>query len=268
MRNGIITLFYRARAPGVSGPTAGLCKKSAITPDPTRFSLLKKLTIGTIVPLLATISLFGCQTSAGQSNAWQSPKTKATRKSEPRPSWPMMLTIPSGTALLVSLNSTLRTDREMTGDGIVARLYHAVRVNQMTVLPAGTTVRGRLLLVAEPHNILGRAQMTLVFDRLVDPSGRIHLISTAPIVFVGECDKTSDEIKVSSRGSTRFVSDAFSGNKPRASGAVVGTVAYSAGSAIAFATESRQIELPSNQHFVVELEAPLRISVTQLTASR
>lgn len=268
MRNGITTSLHRARAPGVSEPSANRCSQPRSNPNLTRSSLLRKLTIGTIVSLLATVSLLGCQTSAGQSSAEQSPKTKATRNWEPRPSWPMMLTIPTGTALLVSLNSTLRTDREMTGDGIVARLFHAVRVNQMTVLPAGTTVRGRLLLVSEPHNISGKAHMTVVFDRLVDPSGRIHSISTEPIVFVGECDKTRDEIKASTRGATRFVSDAFSGNKQRASVALVGTVAYSAGSAIAFATESRQIELPSNQHFVVELEAPLRISVTQLTASK
>jgi hypothetical protein len=44
--------------------------------------------------------------------------------------------------------------------------------------------------------------------------------------------------------------------------------ASSAGGAIAVATESRQIELPSNQHFVIDLEAPLYLPVTRLTASR
>lgn len=156
----------------------------------------------------------------------------------------------------------------MTGDGIVARLYQAVRVNRTTVLPAGIAVRGRLLLVAEPYTTSGRAQMILVFDRLVDPSGKLHTISAAPIVFVGECDKTSDESRSSAGGRVRFVNAAFSGNKPWASGTAAGRVAYAAGSTIAFATESKQIELPANQLFAVQLEMPLRVLVSQLTASR
>ena len=253
MKNETMTLFCRARAPGVSLALS---------------RLFEKFTLGNILPLLAAISLFGCQSSVGKTNAAAPSKTTSSSTRASRSNGPELVTIPSGTTLLVSLNTTLRTDREMSGDGIVARLYHTVVVNQMVALPAGTPVRGRLILVAEPYRTLGKAQMTLIFDQIVDPYGRIHSISTAPIVFVGECDKTGDESRSPRGGPTRLVSGAFANSKPWAGSAIVEVAASSAGGAIAVATESRQIELPANQHFVIDLEAPLHLPVTRLTASR
>jgi hypothetical protein len=276
MKEGTVKWFNDARAPGVISPEGdegrpimvvavrSSRRRSAF--DGGRTSMLKKLALGAIVPLFAAVSMFGCQSSQEQTNTT---KAKASDTSTPKSDWPKMVTIPSGTTLLISLDTPLRTDANKSGDNFKARLYDAVRVDQMTVLPSGTEVRGRLTVVEEPHRTTGKAQMTLVFDQVVDPSGQTHPISTAPIVLVAEGDKISDEEKVAAGAVIGGVIGALSSSKQRAKGAAVGAAAgAAAGGAIALATKGKQIELPAGQHFAVDLEESLRVSVTQQTASR
>jgi hypothetical protein len=159
------------------------------------------------------------------------------------------VTIPPGTVLLVSLNYTLRSDREKSGDGFSARLRKSVVVNQLMVLPAGTVIRGRLLLVAEPYTTAGKAKVTLEFDRIVDPSGRILPISTKPIMFVGQGNRVN-------KGDLQLpVTVIPAGESASANGVIV------------FATQSQQIELPSNQHFDVILDENLKVTVAGAKAT-
>ncbi len=160
------------------------------------------------------------------------------------------VTIPAGTILLVSLNHTLRSDREKSGDGFSARLRKSVVVDQFTVLPAGTAIRGRLLLVAEPYTTGGKAKVALEFDRIVDPSGRILPISTKAIVFVGQGNKVNKGDLLLPVTAQRV------GEGASANGVIV------------FATQSQQIELPSNQHFDVLLDASLKLTVPRSTAKK
>jgi len=231
--------------------------------------MLKKLALGTVVSLFAAASLFGCQSAQEQANAKEAAKTNTPNTSTPKSNWPKMMTIPAGTTLLVSLDVPLSTDANKSGDNFRARLSDAVRVDQMTILPSGTEVRGRLTLVEEPHRTTGKAQMTLLFDQVVDPAGQPHSISTAPIVLVAEGDKISDEEKVAAGAVIGGVIGALSSDKQRAKGAAVGAAAgAAAGGAIALATKGKQIELPAGQRFALDLEESVRISVTQQTANR
>jgi len=271
MKEGTVKWFNDARAPGVISPegdggrpiivAAVRSSRRRSASDGSRTSMLKKLTLGTIVPLFAAVSLFGCQSSQEQA--------KTSNTSTPKSDWPKMVTIPSGTTLLISLDTPLRTDANKSGDNFKAHLYDAVRVDQMTVLPSGTEVRGRLTLVEESHRTTGKAQMTLVFDQVVDPSGQTHSISTAPIVLVAAGDKISDEEKVAAGAVIGGVIGALSSSKQRAKGAAVGAAAgAAAGGAIALATKGKQIELLAGQRFAVDLDESLRVSVTQQTAGR
>lgn len=235
----------------------------------SRTSMLKKLTLGTILPLFAAVSLFGCQSSQEQANTTEAAKAKASNTSTPKSNWPKMVTIPSGTTLLVSLDTPLRTDLNKTGDAFQAHTAEAVRVDQMTVLPSGTQVRGRLILVEEPHRTAGKAQMTLLFDQVVDPSGQIHSISTAPIVLVAAGDKITDEEKVVGGAVLGGLIGVLTSSKQQAKGAAVGAAAgAAAGGIVALATKGKQLELPAGHRFVVDLNESFRVSVTQITASR
>lgn len=184
-------------------------------------------------------------------------------------SWPRIVTVPVGTALVMALQNHLRTDSNVTGDTFSAHLSEAVRVDNMTVFPVGTEVRGRLSLVEEPHRTSGKAQMTLTFLEIIDPAGFIHTILTAPVVLVAKGDKVSDEAKVGAGAVIGGIIGALSSSKQRAKGAAVGAAAgAAAGGAVALATKGEQLDLPAGQRFAVDLNEPMRVSVTQLTASR
>lgn len=183
--------------------------------------------------------------------------------------WPKIVTVPIGTSLVMALQTHLRTDSNVTGDTFRAHLTDAVRVNDMTVFPIGTEVRGRLSLVEEPHRTSGKAQMTLTFLEVVDPAGFLHAITVSPVVLVGEGDKITDEAKVGAGAVIGGIIGALSSDKQRAKGAAVGAAAgAAAGGAVALATKGKQLDLPAGQKFSVELDETMRVSVTQLTASR
>lgn len=211
-------------------------------------ALLKKIALLTILPIFSVVYLFGCQTVAEQAIAAETDGATLPSTGKTRVKWPKAVTLPPGTTLLVSLNTTLRTDREKTGDGFVARLSNAVLVDDMMVLPAGTIVRGELLLVTEPYTTDGEAQLTLSFDQIVDPSGRILSIASLPIIFVGQADKAALGRRMAARPVTKALA-----------------VATSKG-VILHLTKDRQIELPSNQRFAIELIEPLQVPVFRFVA--
>lgn len=198
------------------------------------------------------------------STANTQPSKPATKEPEP----PKMVTVPSGTTLIVALETHLRTDSNATGDVFRARTTEAIRVNDLTVIPAGSEVRGRLTEVEEPHRTAGKAKMTLAFEEFVDPSGKSHAISAAPISLEAEGDKVSDEEKVAAGAVIGGIIGALT-SKKKTKGAATGAVAgAAAGGAIALATKGKQLDLPPGQQFSVELTAPVEVPVAQLTAGK
>lgn len=244
----------------------------------------RKLTLLSIIPLFGLVAMLGCQTTQEKADSMVA-KTPASTKSttpastpasRPTPSqgtatsnseWPRMVTIPAGTPMIVALQTRLRTDANKAGESFRANLTEAVRVDQITVLPAGTEVRGQLTLVEEPHRTTGKAQMTLVFQDVIDPSGDLRTIAVSPIVLVADGDKISDEEKVASGAVIGGVIGALTSSKQRAKGAAVGAVAgAAAGGALALATKGNQLDLPSGQRFEFELNQPMNLPVTRLTS--
>lgn len=171
------------------------------------------------------------------------------------------ISVPGGTALVVSLDETLRTDTHKSGDGFTAQTVDAVVVSGSTVFPAGSKVRGRLVHVDEPHRTAGKAEMTLAFEQIVDRSGKAHSISAGQIALVGKGDKISDEEKVVGGAVIGGIIGALT-SKDKAKGAATGAVAGgAAGGAIALATKGRQLELPAGQRFTVELTQPVQVQI-------
>lgn len=192
----------------------------------------------------------------------------AQKPAPKEPETPKMVSIPTGTILVVALETHLRTDSNEIGDAFTARTAEAIRLNDMTVIPAGTEVRGRLTHVEEPHRTAGKAQMTLAFEQIVDGTGKPHEISVAPIVLEAEGDKVSDEGKVAAGAVVGGIIGALT-SKKKTKGAATGAVAgAAAGGAIALATKGKQLDLPPGQQFSIALTAPVEVPASQLTAGK
>ena len=87
--------------------------------------------------------------------------------------------VPSGTALMVRLDTTLATFSNKAGDPFRASITQPVVVNGQTVIPAGSVVEGRLTKVSEPRRISGKPTIGILPEAVILPTGeRYYLDAT------------------------------------------------------------------------------------------
>jgi hypothetical protein len=87
--------------------------------------------------------------------------------------------VPAGTALTVKLETTLATFSNKSGDPFQGQLTQAVVIDGKTVIPAGTTLEGRVTKVSEPRRISGKPTIGILPEALILPGGaRLYLDAT------------------------------------------------------------------------------------------
>src|ERR1700678_4713742 len=79
--------------------------------------------------------------------------------------------VPSGTALMVKLETTLATFSNKAGDPFQAKLTQPVLLNGKEMIPAGATIEGRVTKVAEPRRISGKPTIGILPEALILPNG-------------------------------------------------------------------------------------------------
>src|SRR5580700_7675590 len=75
--------------------------------------------------------------------------------------------VPAGTALMVTLETTLATFSNKAGDPFHARLTQPVVLSGQTVIPAGAIVEGRVTRVSEPRRISGKPTIGILPETLI-----------------------------------------------------------------------------------------------------
>ena len=221
----------------------------------------RKMYLPIVLVLLMVTALAGCSKESADSSQSGTSGTKSDNSGSTARPRVQNVSIPSGTTMVVALDERLSTETHNSGDRFKARTTNAIVIDRATVLPAGSTVNGHLTNVEEPHRTSGKAQMTLVFDEIVDANGKAHSISAGPIVLEGKGDAISDEEKVAGGAVIGGIIGALS-SKDKAKGAAVGAAAgAAAGGAVALATKGGQLELPAGQQFQVELTKSLEMQV-------
>lgn len=169
--------------------------------------------------------------------------------------------VPAGAMLVVAIDERLRTDTHKSGDRFSAHTTQDIVADRTTVFPSGSKVIGRLVHVEEPHRTSGKAKMSIVFEEIIDQSGRSHDITTDMIMLEGQSDKVSDEEKIAGGAVLGGIIGALS-SKNKGKGALTGAAAgAAAGGVIAIATKGPQLELPPGQRFAVELTRPVEVQI-------
>jgi hypothetical protein len=196
---------------------------------------------GLVFAALATIALWA--TGCGQQSAVAETET--------------MQTLIAGTDFVTALQNTVDTGRNHAGDKIALRTLEDVRVNEMTVVPAGATINGEVTHIDPAGRIAGGAELTLRFTELVLPNGTSYAISAAPIRFQGKGDAKESAIEIGGGAVAGGVVGGILGGsddivKGAAAGAVVGT-------GVAVATKGDQIVLPAGRKMRVTLSGSVSI---------
>jgi len=87
--------------------------------------------------------------------------------------------VPSGTKVLLSLQSGVNTKTARPGDGVYLSSNFPVIAEGHVVIPAGVYVQGVIDSVVRPGRVKGRAQVTMHFTTMIFPNGSVVSIPGA-----------------------------------------------------------------------------------------
>jgi hypothetical protein len=191
------------------------------------------------------------------------------------------MTVPTGTAGKVELQTPVHSKLNEVGDEVSGILVNSISVNGVIVLRKGTEVLGQITQITEAKRPQRQASMTIVFDRIITPEGEqeVDIVIKAIDDYVNE-DKLEpkDEGKVQGgRSGGRTVDNAIKGGTL---GTIVGIpVIIAAGTpgiaaplggvaAGVILTKGNEIRLSPGTIFRIEFGKPLNVQVDNSSFER
>ncbi len=228
----------------------------------------RHLTAGLCALALAAAG-FAQDSTNKPSAAWSGAQPQSRRSLETRTERPALL--PAGTAIRIRLERALSTSRNRIGDKFYGHITEPVRVNDRTLIPAGSTVTGFIDRKSQPRRFKGHPSLRLRPDKMMLPSGEIYAIN-ATVVDSGNPrrNKVDEEGRISgpALSSNEKVESVALTTTGAVAGAVVAGPVGSLVGAAAGATVSgghyllkrHSMELPAGTVLILELNAPVQLA--------
>jgi len=155
---------------------------------------------------------------------------------------PLEMRVPEGAILRVRLDGPIDTRRNRAGDRFTATLNRPVVAHGVTVVKAGTQVRGHVTEAEVSGRLKGRAVLALTLDSF-ESGGREYRIRTTEVERLGKAHARHDEKFIGGgAGLGAIVGAIAGGGKGAAIGALAGAGAGTAGAA---ATGKEELRIPA-----------------------
>ena len=179
--------------------------------------------------------------------------------------------VPTGTALMVKLETTLATFSNKPGDLFQGQLIQPVVVDGRTVIPAGTKIEGHVAKVAEPRRISGRPTIKIVPETLVMAGGeRLPLDATLVDTNAGRDTDVNQEGEFKGSGHDRRDQMEAGGGAAGGMligglvggpvGVVVGGMVGAGSTGAHWLSKHRSATLPAGTTLTIELNRPLAMT--------
>ena len=168
------------------------------------------------------------------------------------------ITLPAGTELPLKLESALASDTSAVEDPVRASLRRSVVRDEVTVLPAGTSLRGVVTGVQRSAKVKGRASLAFRFTSLaVDDES--YDIRTSSVAREAAGTKKKDATKIGiGAGAGAIIGGIAGGGK----GAAIGTaIGGGAGTGMVLATRGEEVRLAAGTPVTVTLSEALTVRV-------
>ena len=170
------------------------------------------------------------------------------------------VTIPAGTVLTITLDSSLASDRNRVEDAVLAHVRRPVVVRNMTVIPAGSSLVGHVTAVRRPGRVKGRGYIAFRFQRLDVTDQRIA-VRTSAVGRQSPSGKSDDVKTVAIPAAGGAVIGAIAGGKK---GAAIGAAAGAGGgTAVALATRGPDVRVSRGSVATIRLMEPITLRVRQ-----
>ncbi|HEY6304069.1 MAG TPA: BON domain-containing protein [Terriglobales bacterium] len=188
--------------------------------------------------------------------AVQPDAAQATQTAAPPPPPPQPIVVPAGTVFTVKVGQALSSNGSQSGQGFSATLAKPVIVGGVTVIRAGSAVRGTVLTAKTKGKIKGEGELTLALTE-VTVQGQAYDLKTAVLnnTIKGKGTRTAKTTGGGAAGGA-LIGGLAGGGKGAGIGLLVGAGAGLVGGAM---TGNQQIEIPVESALSFRLSAPLTL---------
>jgi len=171
--------------------------------------------------------------------------------------------VPQGTALAMSLQTTLSTKTSQVGDRFEAEITSPVRVGGKLAIPQGARVSGHVILAQQPGKASGRGQLQLAYDKL-QFDGRSYGLNSRSPVYESKSG-TAKDVALIGGGAVAggVVGGVLDGGSGAVKGAVVGGAA---GTGASLLTRGPQLELERGTALQLHLDQALSVRLPKPVA--
>jgi hypothetical protein len=168
------------------------------------------------------------------------------------------VTVPSGTDLRVTLDTTVASNTSKVEDPVRGKLAKAIVIDGVTAIPAGSIVTGTVTEAVQSGKVKGKASLALRFTSLTAHDEK-QAIRTASVSRVAESTKKEDAKKVGiGAGAGALIGAIAGGGKGAAIGTAVGA---GAGTGVVMATRGDEVEIPAGTTVSTKLQEAITILV-------
>jgi hypothetical protein len=169
------------------------------------------------------------------------------------------VTIPAGTVLPVTLETSVGSDISRVEQPVHGALRRAVMIGGVEVLPAGTAISGHVTAARRPGRVKGRGMVAMRFNQLDTPGEGTTRISTATVSRIAPATKEKDTLEIIAPAAGGAVLGRVVGGKSGAAkGAVIGGAA---GTGYVLSTRGKEVRLGRGARLAVRLTAPVTIRI-------
>jgi len=207
-----------------------------------------------MVSLIAVVLLAACggadQAQVGSTQPGTAPYRPASQTTH-------MVGVPAGTELTLALDTTLSSETSHVGDTFSATVVEPIVMENRDVIPAGSTIEGRVTDATPAKRGAGKATLALSFGALRLPSGyRTNIVGSFQEVSASKKGRNAAVIGGSAAGGALLGRILGKDTQGAVIGAIVGG---GIGTAVLVGKEREQAVLPADTPFGIRLEQAIQI---------
>jgi len=207
-----------------------------------------------MVVMVALGLLAGCggadQAEVGSTDPGTTPVQSAAQKAH-------MVSVPAGTELTLALDTTLSSETSQAGDSFTATVVEPIVEEGREVIPAGSTIEGRVTEATPAKRGAGEATLGLSFGALRLASGyRTDIVGSFQEISESKKGRNAAVIGGSAAGGALLGRILGKDTKSTVIGAIVGG---GIGTAVLVGREREQAVLPSDTPFGIRLEQSIQV---------
>jgi hypothetical protein len=188
------------------------------------------------------------------------------------------VSVPEGTPLKVKLETTISTFSSKVGDPFQGKTTEPVVIGGKTLIPAGSTVEGRITKLNEPRRVSGKPTIGIFPEHIVLPDGQRFMLNAVLVdtdikgtdvneegQFKGTGHDKRDQIEVAGGAGAGMLIGGLAGGPP---GLLIGGAIGAGATTTHWLVQRRSAVLPSGTGLVMELSRPMTISTTAAGAGQ